>query len=248
MIYITGDTHGSFDRIEKFCKEQNTTKNDIMIILGDVGLNYYGGDRDETRKSVVSKLPITLFCIHGNHENRPENLGDMYRIKFFHDGAVFFQKEYPNILFAVDGQIYNFNGLRTMVVGGAYSVDKHYRLENGMKWFDDEQPSASTKNFVENSLDFNGRKIDIMLTHTCPEKFIPVEAFLPNVDQSSVDRSTEEWLDSIERKTSYKMWYCGHYHINKMLYNNDAKITFLFDDIIPFPTRRDDVLRSFPES
>ncbi len=39
MIYITGDKHGSFNEIKKFCKENNTTKDDVIIILGDVGLN-----------------------------------------------------------------------------------------------------------------------------------------------------------------------------------------------------------------
>ena len=29
MIYITGDTHGNFDRVVAFCKKMNTTKEDI---------------------------------------------------------------------------------------------------------------------------------------------------------------------------------------------------------------------------
>lgn len=34
MIYITGDTHGSFERVENFCQRFNTKNDDIMIILG----------------------------------------------------------------------------------------------------------------------------------------------------------------------------------------------------------------------
>ena len=30
MIYVTGDTHGDFNRIKAFCEEFNTTKEDIM--------------------------------------------------------------------------------------------------------------------------------------------------------------------------------------------------------------------------
>ena len=40
-IYITGDTHREFDRIRYFCEKNKTTKNDIIIILGDAGINYY---------------------------------------------------------------------------------------------------------------------------------------------------------------------------------------------------------------
>lgn len=69
MIFITGDTHGDFNRIKAFCEEFNTTKEDIMIILGDAGINYYdSGDR--SRKKKLQKLPITLFCIHGNIQKK----------------------------------------------------------------------------------------------------------------------------------------------------------------------------------
>lgn len=32
------------------------------------------------------------------------------------------EKEYPNILFAKDGEIFNLNGLKTVAIGGAYSM------------------------------------------------------------------------------------------------------------------------------
>ena len=40
-FYITGDTHGDFSRIEEFCRENDTTKEEVMIILGDAGINYW---------------------------------------------------------------------------------------------------------------------------------------------------------------------------------------------------------------
>ena len=35
MIYITGDTHGDFHRIEQFCEKVQPTSDDILVILGD---------------------------------------------------------------------------------------------------------------------------------------------------------------------------------------------------------------------
>ena len=62
MIYITGDTHGDFSRVRKFYEAFQTTKDDILIVLRDAGINYYGsGDRLQKKK--LQKLPITLFCI-----------------------------------------------------------------------------------------------------------------------------------------------------------------------------------------
>ena len=53
MIYLTGDTHRDFERIHLFCSLHDTTKDDIMIILGDAGINFYGGWRDNSFKSYL---------------------------------------------------------------------------------------------------------------------------------------------------------------------------------------------------
>lgn len=42
MVYITGDTHGKFERVEAFCKRFQTSHDDILIILGDAGINFSG--------------------------------------------------------------------------------------------------------------------------------------------------------------------------------------------------------------
>ena len=67
-----------------------------------------------------------------------------------------------------------------------------------MKWWPDEQPSPEIKEYVEKQLD--EKEIDVVFTHTCPAKYIPTECFLSGIDQSKVDNSTEEWLDTIEDK------------------------------------------------
>lgn len=43
------------------------------------------------------------------------------------------------------------------------------------------------------------------MSRTTPLKYEPVEVFLPGVDQSQVDKSTEEWLDRMEEKLSYTL-------------------------------------------
>lgn len=226
MIYVTGDTHGQFKKIKEFCKKFDTTIDDIMIILGDVGINYHGNSKDLNTKSYVKKLSITLFCIQGNHEMRPHHISS-YKIIDYMGGKAYQDEKYPNIIFAIDGEVYNFNGLKTVVCGGAYSVDKNYRIATGLKWFSDEQPNAEIKAKVENTLTENDWDIDIFLSHTCPLNYIPTEMFLSTIDQSTVDKSTEIWLQEIEDKLNYKAWYCGHYHTNK----NIDKIHFLFEDI-----------------
>ena len=213
-IYLTGDTHGSFSRIEKFCAKMETTKDDIIIILGDAGINFRGGWIDLQNKKYISSLPITLFCIHGNHEQRPSTIST-YIEKEWHNGTVYVEEQFPSILFAKDGEVYDLNGKKAIAIGGAYSIDWMLRIP-GRSWWPDEQPSKETKLVVEIKLDQLNWKIDIVLSHTVPLKYEPVEMFLPGIDQSKVDKSTEEWLDTIEERLQYTNWYAGHFHTEKV--------------------------------
>lgn len=214
MIYYTGDIHGSAKGIVAFAQHYELTESDIIVILGDVGANYYGNRRDRYCKDVLARIKPTVFCIHGNHERRPDTLAG-YKQKEWNGGLVWYEDEYPNLLFARDGNIFTMEGTRHLVIGGAYSVDKYYRLENDLLWFADEQPSAEIKTYVEDQITKN--RIDIVLSHTCPYKYEPRDAFLPMIDQSTVDDSTERWLDGIEEKVDYKAWLCGHWHIEKQI-------------------------------
>ena len=42
MVYITGDIHGEVSRVSEIVAKYEITPNDIIVILGDVGMNYYG--------------------------------------------------------------------------------------------------------------------------------------------------------------------------------------------------------------
>ncbi len=226
MVFITGDTHGDFERIKDFCNKIKTTKEDIMIILGDVGINFSGLVADERKKEYLEALPITLFCIYGNHEQRPSNI-KTYVKKEWHGGTVYVEEQYPDIIFAKDGEIYDIYGKKAIVIGGAYSVDKQLRIVHGWGWWPDEQPSTEIKQYVEEQLQKRDWKIDVVLSHTIPRKYEPVETFMPGIDQSRVDKSTENWLDALEEKLEYDKWYCGHYHIEKKV----KKVEIMFQNI-----------------
>lgn len=75
-----------------------------------------------------------------------------------------------------------------------------------------------------------GWRVDYVFSHTAPLSFEPREAFIESIDidQSSVDKSTEEWLDTLERKLNYEQWYCGHYHVDW----NIGKVQILFNEFL----------------
>ena len=115
--FITGDKHRHFDRLIEFCETNKVRKKDVIVILGDSGFNYYGDERDDKLKARLRDVDVTLFCLHGNKENRPENI-PTYGIQSFCGGIVYYEPSYPNIFFAKDGEVYDFNGKKFMVIGG----------------------------------------------------------------------------------------------------------------------------------
>ena len=183
--------------------------------IGLLGIN--GAGKSTLIKAIIGEAELDSGIISKKKDFKIE----VNKLVDFLGGKVWVEEEYPNILFAKDGEIFDFevNGAiyKSIVIGGAYSVDKHYRLMMGWSWFSDEQPNKEIKDFVENQLDKHNWDIDIVLSHTCPKYYEPVEWFLSGLDQSTVDKSTEIWLDNIFEKLNFKKWYCGHYHGSKKI-------------------------------
>lgn len=220
MIYITGDTHREFYKLHDV--EKN--KDNMLIILGDVGINYYLDERDKKLKEQLNSYNIKLFCIQDNHEERPENISTYKEIDMF-GGKVFIEEEYPNLIFAKNGELYDIDNKKVLVIGGAYSVDKNYRIIYGYPWFKDEQLNKEEMDNILNK--YKGQYIDIVLSHTCPLKYEPTEVFMKGIDQSHIDKSMERFLDKVEHSINYDKWYCGHYHTEKQI----DKLEFMFGRI-----------------
>lgn len=234
MVYVTGDTHGYFGRVGRFCAHRRTTERDTLVILGDVCANFWGDASDDAAKARLASFPVTILCVHGNHEMRPAAIPG-YREAAWRGGTVYVQDAYPNLLFAKDGSIFDLEGSRCLVAGGAYSIDKEFRLADGRRWFFDEQPDAAMRANVERSCERAGWGVDYVFTHTCPVERRPREAFLARVDQDKVDTSTEEWLSSLAARLHYRRWMHGHFHVDRRA---DPDMWTLFKDVVELESGR----------
>lgn len=247
-IYITGDKHLNFKKMLQKLKAIDLQPEDTLVILGDSGLNYLV-DKDAHSERYIQSLQCkieknaleanlkailgfvpTLFIIQGNHEARACDV-DGYKQKIWNGGRVWFEEEHPNFLFAVDGNIYNIDGESCLVIGGAYSVDKFYRLKMGYRWFPEEQPDKATKKYVLDQIE-KVKEVDIVFSHTVPARYIPTETFLPGVDQSTVDNSTEEFLDIVATRLKYKYWFAGHYHTEKIIRSKESIFWIVYEKIL----------------
>lgn len=61
MVYITGDIHGDTTPVHELFDKCQPTEKDIIVLLGDVGINYTGQIRDRLMKQELSRLKSTFF-------------------------------------------------------------------------------------------------------------------------------------------------------------------------------------------
>lgn len=233
-FYLTGDTHRRIiERVTPLI--ENANKNNIpleqigLIVLGDFGANYFNDKGDRyLKKTLCKKYGINYFIVQGNHEMRPEDLPNIKTI-YNKDvgGEVYYEEEFPNIFYFKMWGIYNIKSLRTAVLGGAYSVDKDYRLLMGYNWFPNEQMNKTERQLAYKEI--AGGHFDLILSHTCPYDWRPTWLFLSMIDQDKVDNSTEKFFQEIANITEFNKWYCGHFHDNTILFKNGY---MLFNHII----------------
>lgn len=235
-IYLGADIHIPSDLrdvetavriIKNFCRTHDTTKRDVLILLGDTQVNTNAYVRDRMVKKMLEDLPITIVILYGNHEVRvedvPRELAD-YKIEEWQGGRVHVEEKFPSLIFLIDGEIYDLKGKSTLAIGGAHSIDQWIRKRDGRLWSANEKPSDAIKKKTENKLTELGWKVDIVLSHTVPIKYMPKEALLAEHPWYIFDNTTEIWLDQIRENLDYGAWFCGHFHIDKDI----DKIHFLF--------------------
>lgn len=218
-IYIMGDIHGSFKPVRDFLLRTSSIKDEpkTLILLGDAGLNFFFNYRDVDTKQRLSKLPIdNYFIIRGNHEERPSICAGKNPIEWhteqFFGNTVYVENDFPKIKYALDFvSVYTINGHKTLIIPGAYSVDKYRRLQNNWSWFAGEQLTEEERKCGTELIKKNP-VFDFVLSHTCPISYEPIDLFLPVVDQSMVDKTPERYLQEIEYQIKYKAWLWGHYH------------------------------------
>lgn len=238
MIYITGDKHGSHlayaDAIEQI---DNPTEEDVIIVCGDAGLEYGGQVMGSCRK-VMKKFPGSWLIMRGNHDNRywrDHMTQDGWNVSYKFDRATLVQKKYSNIHYVVDGgDVYNIDGHIFLMIPGAYSVDKHYRLRSGLPYEPEEQLTPEEMRKLLAITEIHKDKIEFVCGHTFPRKIEPKlkYLFMDIIDQSSVDKGMEDFLDKVmeivEGEAHFKQYFGAHFHDDKVL---SDKYTILYNTV-----------------
>ena len=240
---IRGDTHGRFGWMDNGALDMYKPEETAIIILGDAGFNFFLNEQDDRLKKEVNDRGFRFYCVRGNHEARPQDVDGMKAtFDAAVDGWVYLQEEYPNIRYFFDFGEYKIGKYHIAVIGGAYSVDKPWRLQRAgvtsrinpdyynpkvTGWFPNEQLTEAE---MKDAYDmFVNKTYDFVFSHTCPISWQPTDLFLSLVDQKAVDSSMEYWLEYIKNSIGWCVWCFGHYHADRLerprveMYYNDLE-------------------------
>lgn len=185
-ILVTGDLHNEFSVLNSIISSK---KPDLVICCGDFGF-WPGKSWAEPFSNIKPQGSTILWC-DGNHE-------DHWALKERESDEIV-----PNVIYMPRGSTYDLpDGRRILFMGGAYSIDKHMRIE-GDTWFPEETITQSDFNNLPEG------KVDIFITHTCPVELVnDLRRGYPNKGMEPSNQAlTELWK-------MYKpdLWFFGHWH------------------------------------
>lgn len=227
-IFLTGDTHHSIEFFKKlsnknFKQQKTLTKEDVVIILGDVGALTWDKSK-ETLYNIewLQDRNFTTLFIDGNHDNF--DILDNLPTEQIYGSEVGVLAE--GVYHLKRGNIYSINGKTFLTIGGATSIDKEHRLPNRSWWEQETLDWGEEENTFLNLQD-NDFKVDYILTHT-------IFGYLADqlVEGKVHGCPVSNFLDYVNNKTQFKGWFFGHFHQERLIKLDKCFYQCLYNSVV----------------
>ena len=193
-----------------------------MIVLGDFGFSWNKSLQNSWNALDIACLTLSVM---GNHENY-----DL--IKSCAVERVFGADAYklnPRTFYLMNGEIYDIEGIKSFVFGGADSIDKVSRVPY-VSWWPEEIPSY--KAFLKglSILEKNSWDIDLFLAHTCPTDVSSSLFNYPYKLKDPVEAMLSQYEYKIQENNPEKEYpfLFGHHHNFKW----GSKYTCLYNQVM----------------
>lgn len=224
LLMIAGDWHGNTPWAEHVIRHAASRDVDTILQLGDFGYWIDDPQTEEYLAVVDARLEaagIRLFWIDGNHE-------DHTRVAEWEDTS-----RHCNIRYLPRGFRWQWWGKTWMSVGGAMSVDKHFRIE-GESWWPGE---VLTEADVEEAA--RDGDVDVIVSHDCP-RGVDIPGVGPDTkggvrgnwppDILAEAQEHRDKLATICAATKPRWLFHGHYHIPYTSTLDETKVVGLAHD------------------
>ena len=236
-ILFSGDFHGNTAKElllitkEALIRKYQQDKYDNIkyhIILGDAGFLWPGNEaREAIYYWAFSQRHFPVLSVIGNHD---PVLGrkDLPEVDIgIGNKVILIKKDKPFIAYLKRGRIYQIEGHKFLVLGGALSIDKEFQQDNGT-WWKNEYWSEKEKRMLFNLLK-KDNNFDYVLSHTGPGHINSL--FLQHYgNRSLLDYFDEVTVlnEKVESLINCKQWFCGHWHRDKYFYDRNMKRAYQY--------------------
>lgn len=240
MIYITGDIHREQDihkiNPREFTVGNSLTENDYVIICGDFGCIcgdfgcvWDGSTGDNFWLKWLDSLPWNTLFIDGNHENF--DVLNTYPVEEYKGGKV--HRIRSKVFHLMRGEVFNIDGYKFFTMGGGFSHDVNYRTEH-KNWWKDEICTIEEAKHAFATLEKNNWEVDYILSHDTYSSHPLAHKYETDMALYGDDYyDLHDCLETVEKKTDYKMWFSGHYHDDMIHYSDsDKPCLTLFDKVL----------------
>lgn len=230
MLYVTGDTHGEEARFQykKSAIEKTLREGDKLIICGDWGYISNGSSQENKYLDFLAKKPYQMLFVDGNHENF--DLLNGYPVEELWGGKVHIIRRdkngEPKIIHLMRGQIYTIEDKKLFSFGGAYSIDKAWRVPY-RSWWPQEMPTDEEMQEALANLKRHNNCVDYIITHAAPEDTMNI--FHPDHVH---EKPLNNFLEYIRETVEYKHWYFGHLHQDEDLFRHQTVLWFQLRDML----------------
>ncbi|MCC5850179.1 MAG: metallophosphoesterase [Verrucomicrobia bacterium] len=188
-VMLLGDVHRQFEDVTRLIEAQRPS---LILQVGDLGY-WPKKERRILRDGTVlggtlDTLGIPLHFCDGNHEDHAA-LRALEALEVF-----------PNVFYQPRGSLLTLpDGRKVLFAGGARSIDREYRVV-GEDWFAEEV-------LREHELEgFPDTEVDIVVSHTAPREFDPLDLCHRDRDPSRI------CLSWVLHRMRPKLWVFGHFH------------------------------------
>lgn len=225
ILAVTGDTHGEEGRFlyPDMYSNRHLSQGDYLFVCGDFGYVFTGSYKERQFLDFLAEnVPYTICFCDGNHENF--DLINSYDVTTWNGGKVHIIKRdsnrNPKVIHLMRGQVYEIEGKRIFVFGGAYSIDRNIRAE-GRSWWPQEMPDDKEKEEAINNLNLVNWDVDYIITHAAPEDTMSI--FYPIHEHEA---PLNNFLEYIRENIKYKRWYIGHLHRDEDVWRQQTILWF----------------------
>ena len=177
------------------------------IILGDADFMYPGNQNmDKTNYGALAHRPFPILCVMGN-QDPILGMKDRQETDIGIGETVYQIQDKPFIAYLKRGKVYNIDGFKFLVLGGALSIDKKNR-QPGVTWWEEEYWSEEEKSNLFKLLE-SDNAFDFVVSHTGP---FQINRLLFGHYNPKHFRDEVAFLnDQINEKIKFRKWLCSHW-------------------------------------